>query len=465
MYRLFTRLLLAAVTLAGIPPTHSRAPAAARPPHIIFLLADDLGWKDVGYHGSEIQTPTIDRMAAKGVRLEQFYVMPLCTPTRACLMTGRYPMRQGLQTGVIRPWSPYGLPPEERTLPQALKQAGYRTAITGKWHLGHSNPAYLPSHRGFDHQYGLYTGQMNYYTHRNYGALDWHRNGQALHEEGYSTQLIAREAVGIIEGHHVPQPLFLYVAFNAPHEPLQAPEEYLDRYRHIWDIKRRTYAAMVTSLDEAISRILSALEYRKMMDNTLVIFASDNGGFLDHGAHNGALRGGKLMLYEGGVRVPAWVVWPGKLQPSIVDQPLHMMDWYPTLVKLAGGSREQPLPLDGKDIWPTIAEGKPSPHEEILLNLEADGRAIRRGDWKLVIDGQRDMVKGKVVINRSVELFNIAQDPYERTDLARKYPEKVQALLARLDFYARQAAPAKGTLTLEGPPAGFQAPAVWGEKE
>src|SRR5713226_6063199 len=159
-------LLLAIMALVLISSAHPIKQAVERPPHIIFFLADDLGWKDVGYHGSEIQTPTLDRMAAQGVRLEQFYAMPLCTPTRACLMTGRYPMRQGLQTGVIGPWAAYGLPLEERTLPQALKAVGYRTAITGKWHLGHFDPAYLPTRRGFDHQYGLYNGRMDYYTHR-----------------------------------------------------------------------------------------------------------------------------------------------------------------------------------------------------------------------------------------------------------------------------------------------------------
>jgi arylsulfatase A-like enzyme len=446
---------LALVVSAVLP-----APAAwaqdAKQPNIVFLLIDDLGWKDVGYHGGEIKTPNIDKMAAAGARLEQFYVMPVCSPTRACLMTGRYPMRYGLQTGVVRPWAQYGLPLEERTLAQALKSAGYRTAITGKWHLGHFDPAYLPTRRGFDHQYGHYNGAIDYYTHQRDGGLDWHRNDRALREEGYSTNLIAQEAVKLIDEHKTTQPLFLYVPFNAPHTPLQAPQEYLDRYKDIKAKQRRTYAAMVTCVDDGIGRILAALEKRGMTGNTLVIFSSDNGGPIAQGANNGELRGAKATLYEGGVRVPAWAVWPGKIKPgTVVNEPLHMVDWYPTLLKLAGASLEQKLPLDGLDAWPTIEQGKPSPHQEILLNVERDRGAIRRGPWKLL---SARKLPGTPA---TVELFNLADDPFEKTNLADKQPERVKELLARLDAYHKAAVPAKG-----GPqPAGYKAPKVWGEKD
>src|SRR5262245_33645686 len=170
-----------------------------RPPHIVFFLADDLGWKDVGWHGSEIQTPHLDRLAAAGVKLEQFHVQPVCSPTRCALLTGRYPMRCGLQTGVVRPWAKYGLPLEERTLPQALKEAGYRTAIVGKWHLGHFERAYLPTRRGFDHQYGHYNGAIDYFTHERDGGFDWHRDDRVHRDKGYSTQLLAAEAVRLIK--------------------------------------------------------------------------------------------------------------------------------------------------------------------------------------------------------------------------------------------------------------------------
>ena len=443
----------------------------AKRPHVVFFVADDLGWKDVGYHGSEIQTPHIDRLAAAGVRLEQFYVTPVCSPTRACLMTGRYPMRHGLQSGVVRPWARYGLPLEERTLPQALQEAGYHTAITGKWHLGHFDPAYLPQRRGFGHQYGHYNGAIDYFTHDRMGGLDWHRQGEALREEGYSTELIGREAARLIEGHDPAKPLFLYVPFNAPHGPLQAPEEYLKRYESIKDKKRRTYAAMVTCMDDALGQVVAALDKRGMTKDTLVLFSSDNGGPVDSGANNGPLHGVKGTLYEGGVRVPAWATWPGRLKPGVVNAPLHMVDWYPTLLKLAGASLEQRLPLDGRDIWPAVAQGEPSPHEEILLNVEPGRGAIRRGDWKLIVNGKRgEAAEGVELFNKEapakaaegVELFHLADDPYEKTNLAPKHPERVQELMKRLSAYAKEAVPPKGRGGNQ-PPAGFKAPAVWGE--
>jgi arylsulfatase A-like enzyme len=302
-------------------PAHAWAAQAAPKPHIVFFLADDLGWKDVGYHGSEIKTPNLDRLSAAGVRLEQFYVQPVCSPTRAALLTGRYPMRYGLQVGVVRPWAQYGLPLAERTLAEALRSAGYRTAIAGKWHLGHFQPAYLPTRRGFDHQYGHYNGALDYWTHVRDGGLDWHRDDKALREEGYTTQLLAKEAVRLITAHDEAKPLFLYLPFNAPHAPLQAPEEYLDRCKEIKNKQRRTYAAMVSCLDDAIGTVTAALQKKGMAKNTLLIFSSDNGGPIKQGATNGPLRAGKGTLYEGGVRVAAWAAWPGKLKAGVVKAP------------------------------------------------------------------------------------------------------------------------------------------------
>jgi len=207
---------------------------AAEPrPNIVFLLADDLGWADVGFNGGEIRTPNLDALAARGTLLRQFYVQPLCTPTRASLMTGRYPMRHGLQSGVIKPGAEFGLPLAERTLASALREAGYTTALCGKWHLGHHDRAYLPTARGFDHQYGLYNGSHDYFTHERDGGLDWHRDDRPLREEGYATHLIAREAARLIAEHDPAGPFFLLVAFNAPHTPLQVPENYTAPYRHL----------------------------------------------------------------------------------------------------------------------------------------------------------------------------------------------------------------------------------------
>lgn len=455
------------LSLAG--QSVNKSPAAK--PNIVFLLIDDLGWKDVGYHGSDISTPNIDKLADEGTRLEQFYVQPLCSPTRSSLMTGRYPMRYGLQVGVIRPWARYGLPLEERTLAQALKEVGYTTAICGKWHLGHVNSAYLPTSRGFDHQYGHYNGAIDYFTHIRDGGLDWHRNDQPVREEGYTTDLLADESVRLIEQQDPSHPLFLYVPFNAVHSPLQAPESYLARYKHIERKNKRTYAAMVTCMDDAIGRIVSAIDKRGMKNDTLIIFCSDNGG--TGAADNGPLRGQKALLYEGGVRVPAVAVWPGVLKAgTVVNEPLHLVDMYPTLLNLAGArlrrkaslKGEQPLPLDGKDAWPTIAEGKPSPHEEIVLNITPANGAIRRGDWKLVWNGDIGANNaGEKTEQNVLELFNLAEDPYEKNDLSKKNPQKFEELKRRLEFYRGQAV--KPNISGNTMPDGFIAPKVWGHPD
>src|SRR5262249_12448840 len=250
---------------------------AAGKPHIVFLLADDLGWGDVGWHGTEIKTPHLDKLAAGGVKLEQFYVQPVCSPTRAALMTGRYPMRPGLQVGVVRPWAQYGLPLEERTLAQALKEAGYVTAICGKWHLGHFRPEYLPTRRGFDHQYGHYNGAIDYFTHVRDGGFDWHRDDKECRDDGYSTHLLAREAARLIREHDARRPLFLYVPFNAAHAPHQVPARYTEPYGQFQG-PRKLYAGMVAAMDEAVGQIAAALDEKGLRGNTLILFSSDNGG-------------------------------------------------------------------------------------------------------------------------------------------------------------------------------------------
>ncbi len=469
--RLLCFLLFAVAARAAEP--------AAPKPNILFILADDLGWGDVGFHGSEIKTPNIDKLAAAGARLEQFYVQPVCSPTRAAFMTGRYPIRHGLHIGVVRPWARYGLPLDERTLPQALKEAGYATAITGKWHLGHFEPAYLPTHRGFDHQYGHYNGALDYNTHQRDGGHDWHRDDKVNRDEGYSTHLLAREASRLIAEHDASRPLFLYVPFNAVHSPHQVPERYMEPYANLKG-NRRTYAGMLAAMDEAIGQIVGALDTKGIRKNTLIFFCSDNGGPSPGVVtSNGPLRAGKGTLYEGGVRVPAVAVWEGKIKAgSVVDAALHMVDWYPTTLKLAGVSLAQKNPLDGRDAWPAITQGAASPHEDILHNITTTGGAIRVGDWKLVVAGDAVETEGegaatapkagkknakKAAKNEAagprIELFNIKSDPYEKTNLAEQQPAKVKELRGLLDAYAKAAVPSK-----QAPMApGFKSPAVWGE--
>jgi arylsulfatase A-like enzyme len=456
-----TLAIMACVALTSTTLTATLV-AQITPPHIIILLADDLGWGDVGYHGSGIDTPNIDKLAMRGTRLNQFYVQPVCSPTRGALLTGRYPMRLGLQCGVVRPWAHHGLPLDERTLPAALKKIGYQTAIVGKWHLGHYKPGFLPLRRGFDQQYGHYNGALDYFTHIRDGGFDWHKNDRRNDDEGYTTDLIAREAERIIAKHDKAKPLFLYVPFNAPHTPLQAPKRHLDRYAGWPNKQRAIYAAMVTCMDEAIGDIVGALEESGYpAGNTLIFFCSDNGGIPRFGS-NRELRAGKGTLYEGGVRVPAVMVWEGRLDAnSEVDEPLHIVDLYPTLLNLASVSVKQPKPLDGRPAWPTIADGKPSPHEFILHNVTPYGGSLRMGDWKLIHNGHISANTTSKPKRETWELFNIADDASEKNDVKGDHPEVFGKLKAKLAELADAAV--RPNIPPNRAPQGFSVPRVWGE--
>jgi arylsulfatase A-like enzyme len=401
-------------------------------PNIVYIVADDLGWKDVGYHGSDIRTPNIDKLAENGARLEQFYAQPMCTPTRAALMTGRYPFRYGLQTLVIPSGHSYGLATDEWLLPQALKGAGYNTAIIGKWHLGHADPKYWPRQRGFDYQYGPMIGELDYFTHEQHGVIDWYLNNKPLKEEGYTTTLLGNAAVKYIDQSTASTPFYLYLTFNAPHTPYQAPQQYLDQYKNISDPSRRAYAASITAMDDEIGRVVEALKQKGIRDNTIIVFQSDNGGtrnamFAGEGdmskvvipCDNGPYRDGKGSLYEGGTRVPAFVNWPGHIKPgTVVDGMMHVVDTYPTLISLAG-AKAGSKPLDGIDMWGTISEGKPSPRTEVIYNIEPFRAGVRQGDWKLI---------WRTPLPQAVELYNIAQDPSEKNNVAAQNPDKVAEL-------------------------------------
>lgn len=442
--------LLALQLAAGLVPTAlsmatpATAEQAAPRPHIVYIVADDLGWKDVGFHGSDIKTPNIDKLAQEGARLEQFYAQPMCTPTRAAVLTGRYPFRYGLQTAVIPTPSKYGLPTDEWLLPQALKQAGYSTVMVGKWHLGHADRNYWPRQRGFDYHYGAMVGEIDYFDHTAAGVKDWFRNDKPVHEEGYVTQLWGKDAVARITAHDPATPLFLYLAFTAPHAPYQAPQEYLDKYKTIEDPTRRAYAAMITCMDDEIGKVLAALENRKMRENTLVVFMSDNGGNrsamlsgdvdvsqLKLPADNGPYRGGKGMLYEGGTRVAALANWPGRIKPGEVKEVMHVVDMFPTLAALAGANPIKEKPLDGLDVWSSISEGKTSPRAEVVYNIEPFRGGVRKGDWKLI---------WRTPLPSAIELYNIAQDPSEKTNLADQNPQIVAELQKRIEELSRESA-------------------------
>ncbi len=438
---------LIALVLTTVP-----ALADAPKPNVVYILADDLGRHDCGFMGgTEIKTPHLDKLARDGTILDAFYVQPLCSPTRAALLTGRYPMRHGLQVGVVRPWAQYGLPLEEQTLAQGLKQAGYTTAIVGKWHLGTVEPGYLPTRRGFDHQYGHYNGAIDYFTHLRDGGFDWHRDDKVCRDAGYSTHLIGQEAARFVTENAGKKPFFLYVPFNAVHGPHQVPNEYLKPYEGKLRGERLKYAGMLAAMDEAVGKIVAAVEKAGVRKDTLFVFSADNGGPTPgRVTDNGKYRAGKGTLYEGGVRVAAFATWDGHIPAGKTNtEAMHVVDWYPTLLQLSGAKIVQKMPLDGRDIWPALTQGKPSPHDAILLNTTPNAGAIRVGDWKLVTKPG------------SIELFNLWDDPYEKNNLAEKHPDRVKELRAKLAVFAKEAVPPRNAPKAKG----FVVPKVWGEKD
>jgi arylsulfatase A-like enzyme len=423
-------LLSLAVTLLAVLPA-----AAASQPNIIHIVADDLGWKDVGFNGAtDLKTPNLDALAKGGAKLGGFYVQPMCTPTRAALLTGRYPFRYGLQTIVIPGPAGYGLDTTEHLLPQCLK-----------WHLGHADIKYWPKQRGFDYQYGAMIGELDYYTHSDAGVLDWFRDNKPVKEEGYTTQLLGADAVKYIKARKKDEPFYLYLTFNAPHTPYQAPKEYVDRFKDIADPTRRTYAGMVACLDDEIGKVVAALDAKGLRDNTLILFHSDNGGttnamFAGQMADlsktklpcdNGPYRDGKGTLFEGGCLVAACANWPGKIKPGTVNGMIHAVDIYPTIAALAGASTAKCKPLDGLDVWSTLSEGKASPRTEIVYNVEPFRGAVRQGDWKLI---------WRSLIPTGVDLFNLAEDPYEKNNLAAAHPDKVAAMQERINGLGKESA-------------------------
>lgn len=434
------------------------AAAQSRRPNVVVILADDLGWHDVSYHGSEIRTPNVDRLGAQGVRFERAYSFPLCSPTRSGLMTGRSPMRLGTGYTVIRPWSDYGIPVTERFLPQPFRDAGYQTAITGKWHLGHAYRKFLPNARGFDLAYGHLNGALDYFTHEREGGLDWNRNGKSRREKGYTTFLLGDEACRFVKQRDKSRPFFLYVPFNAPHAPLQAPTEFLEQYAHIADPKRRSYAAMTAAMDHMVGRILATLDDEKVARDTLVLFFSDNGGPVRQGATNTPLRGAKGSCFEGGIRVPAAMRFPGRLPAGAVSQQvMTMMDYFPTLTAAAGVPTGPHQPFDGMNLWPAITSGKPVARGEIFFSVQSganDQYAMLTPEWKLVRTAPRDGQPRNL-------LFRIAEDPNETTDLSGQNPRVVAALAGKIEQW-RKLHPRDGVRDT-GQPAGWKAPPLWAE--
>jgi arylsulfatase A-like enzyme len=390
---------------------------AARRPNVIVILADDLGYADVGFTGcKDIPTPHIDSIAKGGVRFTNAYVShPFCSPTRAGLMTGRYQQRFGHENNPR--YDPKdataGLPLNQITLPQTLAKAGYVTGIVGKWHLG-AIPAMHPLQRGFEEQFGFIGGGHDYFKQGEPGDpreyfIPLQRNGKPQPEAEYLTDALGREAEAFVR-RHARDPFFLYLAFNAPHTPQQVSDKYLDRVAGVADEKRRKYAAMVSAMDDAVGRVLGAVSESKLDGETLIFFFSDNGGPIGvNGSSNDPFRGGKGQVYEGGIRVPFAARWKGRLGAGkTFDHPVISLDIFATAVALAGAAMPADRKMDGVNLMPHLTgKSKQPPHERLYWRTGGGASyAVREGRYKLVRIGERS------------ELYDLDTDPSETTDVA-----------------------------------------------
>ena len=418
--------------------------AQAQPPNLVVILVDDLGYGDLSSYGaSDLQTPAIDALAASGMRFDRFYAnSSVCSPTRASLLSGRYPPMAGVP-GVIRTraedsWG--ALSEDVILLPEMLRRKGYHTAMVGKWHLGLYAPD-RPIDRGFDVFEGFLGDMMDdYYNHRRRGINYMRRNDEVITPEGHATDLFSSWAVRYIESRTASEaPFFLYLAYNAPHTPIQPPESWLQRVRERepgLDEDRARLVALIEHMDDGIGQVLEAIETNGYADNTLVVFTSDNGGQLDVGADNGPLRDGKQSMYEGGLRVPAAVVWPGVIEPGSRSDYLALtMDLYPTLLDAAG----VPVThlIDGRSFLPTL-RGEDQPWQDRYLffsrregNLRYNGKtieAVRHGPWKLLQNSPFT----------ALELYNLQEDPLETSNRAADEPDVFNRLAAALRVYLQE---------------------------
>ncbi|MCI0459829.1 MAG: sulfatase [Gemmataceae bacterium] len=422
---------LAVLALLGGTPAAEAGPRRAKP-NIIIFLADDLGYADVGFHGcKDIPTPHIDALARGGVRFTSGYVSgPYCSPTRAGLLTGRYQNRFGHE---FNPGAKQGMPLSETTIANRLRALGYTTALVGKWHLGPDKMH--PTERGFQHFFGFLGGAHSYFPGKGKNSGGIQRGKKGVDEQEYLTDALAREAVGFIDK-HAKDPFFLYLAFNAVHTPMHATDKYLDRVPKVADEQRRTYAAMLMAMDDAIGRVIAKLREKGLEEDTLIFFLSDNGGptmqgTTINGAINFPLRGSKRQLLEGGVRVPFVMYWKGRLPAGkTYDHPVIALDICPTVLAAAGTKAPPAAKLDGVNLLPYV-EGKMkgAPHEALFWRF-GEQMAMRKGDWKLV----RYDTTG-------IKLYNLKDDIGEKNDLAAQRPELVREMRAEWDRWNSEMVP------------------------
>ena len=411
---------------------------AQQRPNLLLIIADDLGYGDLGCYGGEIPTPHIDSLARDGARFTDFYVAAsTCTPSRFALLTGRVPLRshdhleQPLAYGDAVD-AQRGIRADETTIASRLAAGGYRTALIGKWHLGHGKAAFLPTRHGFESFFGFTGGAVDYFTFRYGNTPDLHRNECVVDEPGFVTARLTQEAVTYLHAQKADKPFFLCLAHLAPHfgkawdattqtaqNILQPRAEELARVTNITDPERRDYAAMLLALDDGVEAVLKALEETGLASNTLVIFQSDNGGSLPHGGRNTPLRGMKTQLHEGGIRVPCLVRWPSRVKPGrVVHEMVSALDWFPTLAKLAGLEAHPKAPLDGIDVSDLLTQSNPLPSRSLFWKETAAQRdggntssAVRQGKWKLI-----NAPEGQT------RLYNLEIDLGEHHDLSTTQP-------------------------------------------
>jgi arylsulfatase A-like enzyme len=469
----------------GTAMTVMTAPTAAAAPNIIVMVADDLGWADVGYHGSDIATPSIDRLADEGMRLERFYSNPICTPTRAALLTGRDALRLGVGYFPILAWSNKAISPTEHFMPETFKAAGFQTGMVGKWHLGHTLETQTPNARGFDDFFGHLHTQVFYYAHTTSGGHDLQHNGSSVRREGrYLTDVHGEEAVRFIKDRDPSKPFFLYVPFLAPHSPMEAPVELIKKYadRPVIELPatnplrgtipteqlrqvQQVYAAMVDSMDQAIDKILTTLDEEGIAGDTIVLFFSDNGGFNAFGSSNVPLRGEKMTVFEGGIRVPAVIRWPGKIASGTEShQLISVVDVFPTLASAAGVAMKNRKPLDGASAWPLTPTREFAARSGDIFFVAEQPTAtpyfysVIRDRWKLIQVIHEDLYTKRV----QNLLYDIANDPNETNDLANEMPELVATLATSIATWAASH-PVGGQHVEIAPNPGWLPPRDWAD--
>ena len=447
-------------------------------PNVVIIMADDLGFADVGFNGGKIDTPAIDSLVAQGVELERFYVAPLGAPTRAGLLTGRDPIRLGVAYSELYAWDNLGVHPAEHMMSQSFKAAGYQTAVLGTWGLGHAQETFHPNQRGFDEFWGqLLSGTELNAPYHNIGGVDFQHNGQRLDVTGYQPALLGDAAVRYLQGRDQAKPFFLLLPFNSGSEKDVAPAELMAKYQNrsanevsldpARQQARAAYAASVDAMDQAIAKVLATLKSEGLSDNTIILFMSDNGGVVgrDGSADNGELAGGRGETLEGGIHVPAALVWPDELKSGeTFSDIVTMLDIFPTLAAAAGVEMKNQRSLDGLNLWTAISQNQRAAREELVMFASEASQyghfdlTAFNDEWKLVQKVKQDLI----YIEVENQLFRVSEGVDESQNLASQYPGVVDDFTKALNRWRAQQ-PITGLRNNMVPPPGWRGPIDWAE--